>query len=41
MSGTREKYQKVAYYPGCALEGTAHSYNRSTTAVGAKLFIVD
>ncbi len=30
MSETRDKYQKVAYYPGCALEGTAHSYNRST-----------
>jgi heterodisulfide reductase subunit B len=37
MSGTREKYQKVAYYPGCALEGTAHSYNRSTQAVGKAL----
>ena len=37
MSGTREKYQKVAYYPGCALEGTAHSYNRSTQAVGTAL----
>ena len=37
MSSTREKYQKVAYYPGCALEGTAHSYNRSTQAVGKAL----
>ena len=32
-----EKYKKVAYYPGCALEGTGHSYNRSTKAVGKKL----
>ncbi len=31
------KYQKVAYYPGCALEGTAHAYNRSTQAVGRAL----
>ena len=30
-------YQKVAYYPGCALEGTGHAYNRSTTAVGKAL----
>jgi heterodisulfide reductase subunit B2 len=34
MSG---KYQKVAYYPGCALEGTGHAYNRSTKAVGKAL----
>ena len=34
---TKEKYQKVAYYPGCALEGTGHSYNRSTKAVGKAL----
>lgn len=32
-----EKYKKVAYYPGCALEGTAHAYNRSTKAVGKAL----
>jgi heterodisulfide reductase subunit B len=31
------KYQKVAYYPGCALEGSGHSYNRSTKAVGKAL----
>jgi heterodisulfide reductase subunit B2 len=31
------KYQRVAYYPGCALEGTGHAYNRSTTAVGTAL----
>ena len=34
MSG---KYQKVAYYPGCALEGTGHAYNRSTKALGKAL----
>ena len=32
-----EKYRKVAYYPGCALEGTGHAYNRSTKAVGRAL----
>lgn len=31
------KYQKVAYYPGCALEGTGHAYNSSTKAVGKAL----
>lgn len=31
------KYKKVAYYPGCALKGSAHTYNRSTKAVGGKL----
>jgi heterodisulfide reductase subunit B len=31
------KYRKVAYYPGCALEGTGHAYNRSTQAVGKAL----
>lgn len=30
------KYRRVAYYPGCALEGSAHGYNRSTKAL-AKL----
>ena len=30
-------YQKVAYYPGCALEGTGHAYDRSTRAVGKAL----
>ena len=34
MSG---KYKKVAYYPGCALEGTGHAYNRSTKEVGKAL----
>ena len=32
-----DKYQKVAYYPGCALEGTGHGYNRSTKEVGKAL----
>lgn len=31
------KYERVAYYPGCALEGTGHAYNRSTKAVGKAL----
>ncbi|MDD2860624.1 MAG: CoB--CoM heterodisulfide reductase iron-sulfur subunit B family protein [Acidiphilium sp.] len=31
------KHKKVAYYPGCALEGTGHAYNRSTKAVGKAL----
>jgi len=33
----KAKYQRVAYYPGCALEGTGHAYNESTRAVGAAL----
>ena len=37
MSGETKKYKKVAYYPGCALEGTGHAYNRSTKAVGKAL----
>jgi len=32
-----KKYEKVAYYPGCALEGTAQSYDRSTKAIGKEL----
>jgi heterodisulfide reductase subunit B len=32
-----QKYKKVAYYPGCALEGSGHAYNRSTKAVGKRL----
>jgi heterodisulfide reductase subunit B len=31
------KYRRVAYYPGCALEGTGHAYNRSTKEVGKAL----
>jgi heterodisulfide reductase subunit B len=37
MSGEAAKYKKVAYYPGCALEGTGHAYNRSTKEVGKAL----
>jgi len=37
MSDKAEKYKKVAYYPGCALEGTGHAYNRSTKEVGKAL----
>ena len=33
----KAKYQRVAYYPGCALEGTGHAYNRSTKQVGKAL----
>jgi len=33
----RAQYKRVAYYPGCALEGTGHAYNRSTKAVGSAL----
>jgi len=32
-----QKYRKVAYYPGCALEGSGHAYNRSTKAIGKAL----
>jgi len=32
-----QKYKRVAYYPGCALEGSGHAYNRSTKAVGKAL----
>ena len=37
MSEKKDKYKKVAYYPGCALEGTGHAYNRSTKQVGKAL----
>ncbi len=33
----KAKYKKVAYYPGCALEGSAQSYDKSTRAVGKAL----
>ncbi len=33
----KEKYAEVAYYPGCALEGSGHAYNRSTKALGSAL----
>jgi len=32
-----QKYRTVAYYPGCALEGSGHPYNRSTRALARKL----
>ena len=35
--GCWARYRRVAYYPGCALEGTAHAYNASTRAVGKAL----
>ena len=37
MSTKAKEYKKVAYYPGCALEGTGHAYNTSTKAVGKML----
>ena len=40
MSGTgklRDDLNTVAYYPGCALEGTGHAYNRSTKRIAKKL----
>jgi heterodisulfide reductase subunit B len=33
----KPEYQRVAYYPGCALDGTGHAYNQSTRAVGKAL----
>ncbi len=33
----KKKYKKVAYYPGCALEGAAAPYDKSTRAVGKAL----
>ena len=30
----KTEYKRVAYYPGCALEGTGHAYNQSTKEVG-------
>jgi len=36
----KARYRKVAYYPGCALEGTGHAYNTSTKAVGKALGLV-
>ncbi len=34
---TAHTYRKVAYYPGCALEGSGHAYDRSTRAVAKAL----
>ena len=33
----RTDLKTVAYYPGCALEGSGHAYNRSTKKIGKKL----
>jgi len=33
----RDDLKTVGYYPGCALEGTGHAYNRSTKRLGRKL----
>jgi heterodisulfide reductase subunit B len=33
----KARYQRVAYYPGCSLEGTGHAYNTSTREVGKAL----
>ena len=37
MSAKIKKYARIAYYPGCALDGSGHPYNRSTKAVGKAL----
>ncbi len=37
MSEQKERYAKVAYDPGCALEGSGHAYDRSTRALGQAL----
>ena len=37
MPDNKEKYKNVAYYPGCALEGSGHAYDTSTKAVGKAL----
>lgn len=34
---TNKNYSSVAYYPGCALEGSGQPYNRSTKEVGKAL----
>ena len=33
----KPEYRRVAYYPGCALEGTGHAYNQSTRELGRAL----
>ena len=32
-----KNHKTVGYYPGCALEGTGHAYNRSTKAIASEL----
>jgi heterodisulfide reductase subunit B len=34
---TKDKYRSVAYYPGCALEGTGNGYDVSTRAIAREL----
>jgi heterodisulfide reductase subunit B len=34
---TKDKYRSVAYYPGCALEGTGNGYDVSTRAIATEL----
>ncbi len=37
VTDRKARYRRVAYYPGCALEGTGHAYNTSTREVGQAL----
>ncbi len=37
MTDTQKSLKKVAYYHGCALEGSGHGYNRSTRALAEAL----
>ena len=37
LNDKKARYRRVAYYPGCALEGTAHAYDASTREVGKAL----
>jgi heterodisulfide reductase subunit B len=37
MPARKEKYKKVAYYHGCALEGSGQPYNTSTRAIAKEL----
>ena len=37
LKSKKEKYQEVAYYPGCALEGSGSAYNSSTKSLGKAL----
>jgi heterodisulfide reductase subunit B2 len=36
-TGKKDKYRSVAYYPGCALEGTGNGYDVSTRAIAREL----
>lgn len=37
QAARRDDLKSVAYYPGCALEGSGHSYSKSTKAIGKEL----